>query len=65
MFSRFVETTLLPDKSAETVYKACSDLWLDRYGIPDLIQTDNGNEFPAGLRVAPVFSPQPTDSRDV
>jgi len=45
MFSRFVETTMLPSKNAETVYKACCDLWLDRYGIPDLIRTDNGNEF--------------------
>ena len=40
-----VETTMLQNKNAETVYRACCDLWLDRYGIPDLIRTDNGNEF--------------------
>jgi hypothetical protein len=45
MFSRFVETAMLPSKSADAVFKATCDLLLDRYGIPELIRTDNGNEF--------------------
>jgi glutathione S-transferase len=45
MFTRWAETTLLTDKSATGVYKAVCELLLDRYGVPDLIRTDNGNEF--------------------
>jgi hypothetical protein len=30
MFSAFDATTMIPNKSAETVYKACCDIWLDR-----------------------------------
>jgi hypothetical protein len=51
MFSRFAETVLLPDKQAETVYKACCELLFDRHGIPELIRTDNGKEF-TGLGAA-------------
>ena len=47
MFSRFVETQLLKSKGAEEVYRACCEILLDRYGIPELIRTDNGNEFSA------------------
>ena len=45
MFTRWAETTLLGDKSAAGVYKAACELLFDRYGIPELLRTDNGNEF--------------------
>ena len=44
-FSRFSAAVLITDKSAETIVKAITKIWILRFGPPDKIRSDNGKEF--------------------
>ena len=44
-FSKLVELTAIPDKSAPTVAKAFYEKWICRYGAPIQFVSDQGREF--------------------
>lgn len=55
-FSGWVEAPALKNDKTESVLNALSNNWICRYGIPQYIITDNGNQFVG--RVAKQFYEQ-------
>ena len=42
LFSKFVELAAMRDQTAESVRRAIETGWLYRYGVPDVLLTDQG-----------------------
>ena len=49
-FTKAAEFACIPDKAALTVASAFHDMWLMRYGAPQLLTSDNGLEFAGAFR---------------
>lgn len=49
-FTKAAEFCCIPDKSAASVARAFHDHWILRYGIPQLLTSDNGLEFAGAFR---------------
>ena len=45
LFSRFSMTSLIPNKSKETIVEALFQMWVSIFGRPNVFLTDNGGEF--------------------
>ncbi|XP_062551045.1 uncharacterized protein LOC134216025 [Armigeres subalbatus] len=48
-YSRWPEAVPLPDMLAETVAKAFCNVWVSRFGVPEIISTDQGRQFESEL----------------
>ena len=49
-FTKAAEFVYIPDKKAETVARAFHDRWLMRFGVPEWVTSDNGQEFGGAFR---------------
>uniref|UniRef100_A0ABD2WEF1 Integrase catalytic domain-containing protein n=2 Tax=Trichogramma kaykai TaxID=54128 RepID=A0ABD2WEF1_9HYME len=48
-FSRWPEAVPIPDMNAETLAHAFVDTWVARYGVPETVTSDQGQQFEGGL----------------
>ena len=49
-FTKAAEFVYIPDKKADTVARAFHDRWLMRFGVPEWVTSDNGQEFGGAFR---------------
>jgi transposase InsO family protein len=49
-FTKAIELATLTDKSAPTMARAFWDTWICRFGLPDIVITDQGSEFQSPFR---------------